>query len=84
MNCKINSQEVYCNPLFQKGIVNTPMNTIMSPSLGFDVPVITDNTTVAIMPCGKQPAFILKCIQLWLGCFANASRYLLIAGSGAD
>ena len=33
MNWEIYSQKVYCNPLFLKGIVITPMNTIMAIEL---------------------------------------------------
>lgn len=33
MNWKMNSREIYCKLAFEKGIVGTPMNTIMAGCL---------------------------------------------------
>ena len=58
MNLKMNSRASVVNLLELKEKLNTPMNTIMSISLFSEVPVITDNTTLALTHFGKQPVFI--------------------------
>lgn len=63
MNLKMNSQASGVNLLELKEKLNAPMNTIMSISLSSEVPATTDNTTLALRPCGKQPAFIPEFID---------------------
>ena len=55
----MNSQEEWIKPLKSKEKLNTPMNTIMSISIGLTVPATKDNNSFALTALGKQTGFII-------------------------
>jgi hypothetical protein len=75
VNCQMNSQNAYYNPLFQKGIVNAPMNTIMSIGRFFIWDTITTvNNSFTQWPSADKTGILLDSLRM--ACLLRKARTL--------